>query len=207
MAARFLFPVLSIRWLEPYPWPHWVRRLSNDTRPSPASHPIRDRWTLRLSGALDALDIGTAIAEIVDYASGGDARALPDASAVLHAWITGEDRIVAGGLEADLPIGLLEPGCCCGLETWREWRRFVDGGEAPWWGHDGLSEVGRKNARILFRRGPDEIEWDEDAVRGELVAVERDLTGFVDRSAEWAAAIAPDLSDELRSSLRSLFTL
>jgi hypothetical protein len=42
-----------------------------------------------------------------------------------------------GGLRVCAPdCAPIVPGCCCGLENWREWLRFLEKGEAPFLGHD-----------------------------------------------------------------------
>ncbi|WP_156313234.1 hypothetical protein [Micromonospora sp. HK10] len=39
------------------------------------------------------------------------------------------------------------PGCCAGLEDWREWTSVLDGGQ-PWLGHDPGPEVEVRGALI-----------------------------------------------------------
>ena len=67
----------------------------------------------------------------------------PDAAGVesMAVWvdaIVAEDSLILPG-----GIGVFEsegrsilPGCCTGLEGWREWFAFAGGGESPWLGHD-----------------------------------------------------------------------
>ncbi|MEV0111034.1 hypothetical protein AB0H42_32575 [Nocardia sp. NPDC050799] len=53
-----------------------------------------------------------------------------------------EILIVAGGLRLlDMVTGMaVVPGCCAGLEGWRDWGQVLTGG-SPWLGHDPWPEV------------------------------------------------------------------
>lgn len=206
MTERFLFPVISVGALEPYPRPHWIHRRSDDPRPGTSTHPLREPELLRLSGAMNPLDVGAAIAEICHCAF-HDRPIGADASDVLRTWIDSDSRIVAGGIEAVLPRARIEPGCCCGLETWREWTRFADGGDPPWWGHDMDGEANRVDGRIVLSQRGESVAYDVVDVQSELRAVARDLDAFVERAADWSRAVAPDIESELRASLRSFLSL
>ncbi|MFD4669449.1 hypothetical protein ACFWNN_06900 [Lentzea sp. NPDC058450] len=75
-----------------------------------------------------------------------------------------ECLIMAGGLRVrDTATGVqVEPGCCAGLEDWRQWR-WVGDGERPWLGHS--PEPG-----LEFREG---VAWlSQDAERADAPACE-----------------------------------
>jgi hypothetical protein len=56
---------------------------------------------------------------------------------VVHKSVENEDfLIIAGGLQICSQDGkVINPGCCCGLEGWREWADFLKTKRSPWMGH------------------------------------------------------------------------
>ncbi|MFJ2264527.1 hypothetical protein ACIOKD_40755 [Streptomyces sp. NPDC087844] len=122
---------------------------------------------LPLSGELSPAEVGTVVMCIADYNdvdSDGDHAPQP-ASALgsfLHGLLRLADDIVApGGLRViDTSTSVtFRPGCCDGLESWRDWHRFVDDGNLPGFGHDPVSPVAvrfprcARDADQLVRRG------------------------------------------------------
>jgi hypothetical protein len=51
--------------------------------------------------------------------------------------------IASGGMSFSRDAVRIEPACCCGLESWTEWREFLQSGASPWMGHspDGWAEL------------------------------------------------------------------
>lgn len=47
-----------------------------------------------------------------------------------------QESIVTGGLLFRVDDKVIEPGCCCGLEQWREVVNHLRQGRRPWLGHD-----------------------------------------------------------------------
>lgn len=91
---------------------------------------------LRLSGHLAPAEVGTAMAVIATYglhASGSIA-----ASDLIQRIVASECLVAPGGLRVqDSRTGVTaNPGCCCGLETWRDWENVPDDCDALWLGHD-----------------------------------------------------------------------
>ncbi len=43
---------------------------------------------------------------------------------------------------------IIIPGCCCGLESWRDWERFLTTGNSPWCGHDPETEVTQQEINV-----------------------------------------------------------
>lgn len=130
---------------------------------------------LVLSGALTAAEVATALTGI-SRASGG----LADA----------ECLIAPGGLRlSDTATGVVvPPGCCVGLEDWREWTA-LGRGEAPGWlGHDPGTEVtflpgDRIRVRVTDGRS-EPLELRREDVEPLLAGVRAGLLGFLDRVAE-----------------------
>ena len=107
--------------------------------------------------------------------------------------------IIAGGLQMDDPDAgvVVVPGCCAGLEDWRDWALVLTGG-SPWLGHDPGPKVDvlGENLRVWQDGGPDRdrSRWSGHHVdfrrhvlcREMLMGVQRDLVGFLDAVAGWA---------------------
>ena len=97
----------------------------------------------------------------------------------------------------------VEPGCCCGLEDWRDWFKVANDGVNIWTGHDPESLVEKIDDRIKIWND-DETKDDKYSIElttgefiGRLEAVERDLKDFLDRLRQWTAARAPGLENEV----------
>lgn len=205
------------------PWPHWRGALPSDERradfvaPSDdPSHPFRsDEYHrhIRLSGDLDDLELGTVLAALCLYndvahePSNDDDDDDPPVStstaAILERLLATESLIVAGGLKlfkADRKI--LAPQCCCGLETWREWLAFADGGAPPWSGHSspdphlerlpsGLLEIGHATIHLV----------DPADLRSALDETSRALVAFTDRLSTWLTEVVPALAPALTAKI------
>src|SRR5262249_5798833 len=75
---------------------------------------------------------------------------------------------------------ILLPGCCCGLEDWREWIAFLDAGAAPpWCGHTPDAFFERlPDGRLCFGREGSpgtRLETSSAELRAALRVVESDL--------------------------------
>lgn len=103
--------------------------------------------------------------------------------------------LVAGGLrldDTDTGASVL-PGCCAGLEDWREWTSVLHG-DAPWLGHDpgpGV-EVCGDLLRVWQHGGPPRrgpyVELTRAALTELLASAQADLVGFLARLDAWARA-------------------
>lgn len=142
-----------------------------------------------LSGRMSREDVGTALASIAEYNNGGKHEV--DGPSTLGV-LLGKKVVASGGLRVrDVSTGVeIEPGCCVGLETWRDWQYLVDG-RTPWLGHDPWPEV-RFEGEIV-RVWPDsrdtggpacEIRLAELPVH--LAVVQQDLQGFLELVRKWA---------------------
>ena len=113
--------------------------------------------------------------------------------------------LLPGGLLARSGVLEIAPSCCCGLESWPEWRRVVDG-ESPWMGHDPGPWV--EKVDDIFHLWPDgdaqgrqrigeAIAFDATTLAAQLDRVTVSLQGFRRRLSEVIAAHLPDKADAL----------
>ncbi|MEH1122879.1 hypothetical protein [Micromonospora sp. CPCC 206061] len=191
------------------PWP----MADNRSMPSlPGRSSVVPDRLLPLSGALDRDELGLAVAVMVEYA-GGDALKAADAPSVLAAFVESipeaEALAVPGGLAlVDAGAGIrIEPGCCFGLESWREWAR-VPAGESPWLGHSPDPWIEhRPDGTLRVWAGSDtvksaHIDTTTAALAGMLGDAERALDEFVDQVEHWARTVAPDDTGTFAGLLR-----
>ena len=128
-----------------------------------------------------------ALASPIDVApSGGRAE-------FVDALLAEEVLVIGGGLRArDTSTGTeVVPGCCSGLDDWREWTGVLVG-RSPWWGHDPSPEVEVVGDDVRCRQegGPSRARWDVSFPRRELpsllMGVQQDLVGFLGALGAWA---------------------
>ncbi|WP_246635843.1 hypothetical protein [Actinoplanes hulinensis] len=103
-----------------------------------------------------------------------------------------ETIIVPGGLVVDDSI---HPGCCCGLEDWREWLDLLDGGH-PWLGHSPDPVVEHRGGTLRVWQDGKTRDRYADIPRtdlfGMLRQVHRDLNAFLAVLGRWVAAHGAD---------------
>ena len=166
---------------------------------------------LALSGDLSARETGTAVATLADYAArpNGDEPLAGNPRDCLLGLAEAELAVSAGGLRIREPAtgAEIRPGCCCGLEDWREWWVLMDGGE-PWLGHEAARvEFSGSCVRLwpahgyaaASRKVPVEIRSAD--LPAMLRAAQEQLAGFLARVEQWAHSYAPELASVLRAKL------
>lgn len=159
---------------------------------------------LALSGNLTAAEVGSAVMGIAncnDIDPGHDDRPPRPADPLgsfLHGLLTVEVPFAAGGLRVtDSVTGVtFLPGCCNGLEEWRDWCDVLDGSGQASFGHDPDSYAQRHADTVLLT-----VDIDQDAsptikltvteLRHLLAEAERDLTNFLVLAADWLARYLP----------------
>lgn len=101
-----------------------------------------------LTGSLSETEIARFLHSIATYA-GHDSH--PEDEAALLSWLAESgERVLPGGLLA-LRNGVeIEPGCCCGLEDWRQWFWVAEGNDRVTFGHDPLVWFERSGASITI---------------------------------------------------------
>lgn len=94
----------------------------------------------------------------------------------------------------------ISPGCCCGLDEWREWIDFLETGRTPWIGHDpspwleingGIVRIWSDGARGLTQKTVQKFCLDVPRSEFEqaLTNVEQDLRAFLRCIERWAKGI------------------
>ncbi|MFJ8883365.1 hypothetical protein ACIRJR_08115 [Streptomyces sp. NPDC102402] len=173
-----------------------------------------------LSGALSPPEVGTAMMGIAAY---NDVEPGPDdpprpadpLGSFLHGLLTLDPLVVSGGLRVtDTSTGVtFLPGCCDGLEDWRDWQRFVDGGRPLWFGHDPVSPVAERfgdTVRLTVDAHLSDsplIELPVTELRALLVSAERDLADFLASATDWASVHLPDHARHIVPALARVLDL
>ena len=164
---------------------------------------------VRLCGSTSSDEIVLLIATMASY--GND----PAASSVEEIM---EDfpSILPGGLSVFHDDRLIQPGCCCGLEDWVEWERFLVDGTHPWTGHS--------PAPLLELAGDEVHIWPDGAMDPKLrlgtpivftrsgfaqavSGAAMDLEAFLGPLGSWLNLNAPRQAASFLSSFRSAFVL
>jgi hypothetical protein len=164
--------------------------------------PFKSSTFLRMSGELSDDQVGLVMAHLADYNHIKKWRA-PDRQ--LCAILKHEQLILPGGIEASCSGARISPGCCCGLEGWREWHTFLNTGDSPWLGHDPDPWIERVEEEVVIwsagamSEAPDRfsIGFDLTHFQAELRRVETDLKAFLVRVAEWSGSMGFDKTDAL----------
>ncbi|WP_312882614.1 hypothetical protein [Micromonospora polyrhachis] len=162
-------------------------------RPWPVESAAPFSW-LALDASCSEEQVGlfvAALADRIDVPEPGG----PDE--VVDALLAEEMLVVAGGLQlCDIDTGTaVVPGCCAGLEDWRDWTEAL-AGDSPWLGHDPGPEVevlgdhlrvwqdGGSN-RHHGRWAGVHIDLPRVALPALLGSAHRDLVGFIAVLAGW----------------------
>ncbi|MCQ8771061.1 hypothetical protein [Streptomyces telluris] len=173
-----------------------------------------DYGFLPLTGALVPAEVGAAVMRIAacnDVDPEGDGRPPrpgDPVGAFLHGLFTMDVLFAAGGLRVtDTATGVtVLPGCCSGLEDWRDGFGFVDGSAPFDLGHDPGPLVERCGDLIRLTA---DTEADDSPVielpvaewRRLLADVERDLADFLRLAAGWAGRHLPDHAAAVAAAL------
>ncbi|MEV4319072.1 hypothetical protein [Actinocrispum sp. NPDC049592] len=151
---------------------------------------------MALNGGLTPAEVGTAVMRIAsanDIDSGHDERPPRPADplgAFLHGLLTVNSLIAPGGLRVVDGVAVV-PGCCSGLEDWREWYGVLDGDGCASFGHDPLPTAERRDEIVRLtvdaeHEGGPVIDLSVAELRGLLVRAERDLLDFLALATDWA---------------------
>ncbi|MFD1936240.1 MULTISPECIES: hypothetical protein [Nonomuraea] len=176
----------------------------------PIAQPSNDRL-LALSGLLSPAEVGTAMAVIFSYNGIPVTHAanLTDAHLEQHL-AKAEGLIAPGGLRfRDTTTGVsIAPGCCFGLENWRDWWD-VTRGQEPWLGHGPTPHITHLGHVIQLRQhdGDSSIEISRGELASLLTTARQHLAGFLNLARQWATATTPALADRLISALDQYFLI
>ncbi|WUI52392.1 hypothetical protein OHS59_43555 [Streptomyces sp. NBC_00414] len=160
---------------------------------------------LVLDGTLTPAEVGTAvmrIAECNDFEPEEEHGPCPadPLGAFLHGLLTMPDLIAAAGFRVTddaTDTVFVEPGCCNGLESWRDWLEVLDGTGYAGFGHDPSSTAERVGDTIRLtldayaEDGSPVIELPVDEVRTLVTGAQADLRDFLDLAGTWAEQHLP----------------
>ncbi|MEV7026846.1 hypothetical protein [Kitasatospora sp. NPDC093558] len=168
-----------------------------------------------VNGDTAPADIGTAIASIADGTTPRDDDAPePDASAdpvgaFLFGLLTGPYPYAPGGFRVtDTATGaVFDPGCCNGLDEWREWLEVLDGEGTGGFGHgptplaQRLGDVVRLTVDLGLKADSPVIEVRVDELRTLVARAEQDLRDFVALAGRWAEQQLPEHAAGIAAAL------
>jgi len=167
--------------------------------------PVPPEGRLRLWAGTPDDAIGLVVFHLAHYNSlpSEERAGEGEPAEVLRALAGAEALIVPGGLLLTTDAGrVVAPGCCCGLEGWREWASLLVDGKSPWLGHDPSPWAERVEGGVrvwpdgglgtVDRATLEPIDLPEGEFAAALGRAHADLRAFLARLGEWAAAIAPD---------------
>ncbi|WP_420037746.1 hypothetical protein ACN2WE_40785 [Streptomyces sp. cg28] len=167
---------------------------------SPADH------LMALSGELSMREIGTVMAVLTSYNQSDDAAPVrdPETSMGQVSQLLATDQVIApGGIRIrETSTGeTAPPGCCLGLENWRDWQELMNG-EQPFLGHDPAPRTEHTGTTVRLwpdTKHPDGLPIELPLTRlPELLgSVQVQLVGFLSSVEEWATRYAPPLADAL----------
>jgi hypothetical protein len=151
--------------------------------------------------------VGAAVWALIERSVTADG--LPgSAREAIETFLTSSDEdFTPGGLRVADGAVVIDPGCCLGLDEWRNWLQ-VPGGHPIDLGHDPdvLLEHRGPVLRVWKdkeRPGPQDqyLDLPRDALLPLLRAVHQDLVGFLGALHAWTRHIAADLADPLTDAV------
>ncbi|MEU0274998.1 hypothetical protein [Streptomyces sp. NPDC006307] len=160
---------------------------------------------LVLNGKLTPAEVGTAVMRIAncnDFEPEEEhgSRPTDPLGTFLHGLLTMPDLFATGGFRVSddtTDTVFVEPGCCNGLETWRDWLEVLDGTGCSYFGHDPSSvaeRVGDIVRLTLDAHGTDGspvIELSVDQIRKLVTGAQQDLQDFLRLAGTWAEQHLP----------------
>lgn len=159
---------------------------------------------LVLSGRMSPAEVGTAVAAIFEYA-GIPAVPVGDLHHLLDRHLSEAEGLVApGGLRLRDTITGAEvvPGCCFGLESWRDWREVLHG-ESIWLGHSPQTRLEHRDGVIRLWQGhhdepaPPTLEVKITELPALLLSVQRQFQRFLGLVRRWADETSPAAATRL----------
>lgn len=155
---------------------------------------------LMLGGRLSRAEIGLAMLRLADANNPEpDTERPAEPGRLLDGLLNAEIVFLPGGLRVtDDTTGItFQPGCCHGLEDWRDWHAVLDGDCRVDCGHSPSPLVQRCGDRIRLtvdteRLDSPVLEPTVREVRRLLLGVERDLNDFLAVTLDWESEQLPE---------------
>ena len=138
------------------------------------------------------LEVGSVMAQLINY---NNEEFDSTVVGLLAATVAEECLSLPGGIQASDGGREINPGCCCGLEEWREWLECPTSGRSSTMGHDPFPWI--EWAEDIGNGSPDSnaftIAFERERFVAQLERVERELRAFLLRVEAWAEAVGfPD---------------
>lgn len=175
----------------------------------PTAVPNADRL-LVLSGQMSPLEVGTAMAVLTGYNHDDTDDPAPETSPGIRRIqnLLNVDLVIAPGgvLLQDTATGVvIAPGCCFGLENWRDWLGLIHGDEV-WLGHGTTAHLEHRGKLVKVWPNMDPpartpIELPLADLPDLLHSVHAKLNGFLTLAEQWASRYAPALAPALIAKL------
>ncbi|NEP02468.1 MAG: hypothetical protein F6K58_28240 [Symploca sp. SIO2E9] len=164
---------------------------------------------IRLSEHTTELEIGSVLAQLVNY---NHLENHGEAKEVLGRILSAHSLILPGGIQVRAASGkVINPGCCCGLEGWRDWLRFLKTGQSPWLGHGPNAWVERAGNLVRVwsdnRAKAFHIDFERSHFEAQLSKVQQDLSAFLPQVETWAAKVGFREPSKLSSKFDECFAV
>jgi hypothetical protein len=174
---------------------------------------------LPLTGRLTPDEVGLAVM-LIAYCNEYDVddeeappRPVDPIGLFLYGLVTREYVFVPGGLRVvDTSTGLtLTPGCCTGVEDWRNWFLVFDG-DSFVGGHDPADAAERHGDVVRLTLDADKadslfFDVPVDQLRELLTQAERDLVDFHALATDWLRRQLPEQADAVSAALHRALDL
>src|ERR1044072_3776294 len=140
---------------------------ADSERPWPVITETESKF-IRLHQGISDEEIGAVMLTACAY---NRTEVTPSPSEALNNLVASEDIVLPGGLRfsEDGAVKVI-PGCCCGLEGWREWLGVPQGNAAVWGGHDPCVWVEYVNDKVR-------VWQDEEEERANYIEREKERMG------------------------------
>ncbi len=168
---------------------------------------------IRLHPEITIPEIGLVVAKLAQY---NDIELSNSKPAIIEQILEAKSLVLPGGIEViDEREKSISPGCCCGLERWREWFNFLSTGNSPWLGHDPSPWLEMQGDMVsIWSDGLLEsvrnafcFEVSRSQLKEALKLVENDLQGFLFSLESWAQEIGVTNSKELFRKFDDCFSI
>ncbi len=153
---------------------------------------------VRLSAETPPEHVALVVHVLAVYNSVNEPNAAPLS---LPALAVETEAVLPGGLAAVTDAESIIPGCCSGLEEWREWHSLLDGSGSPFLGHDPAPYVeATPTGFIVWADGglgevraeqTAQIHFSPQRLAAALAEVHADLRGFLRVLRAWCDRAVP----------------
>jgi hypothetical protein len=193
-----------------------VMRTIVETRPEWPVLGEEPPYLVRLTAEATDEEVGSLVWQLAQYNGIPVEDRMP--ADLIQAIATAPSIVLPGGVAVRDDTGReIVPGCCAGLEEWREWLAFELTGQTPWMGHepDPWLEHAGDYIRVWShgelsegaKSSPYAVEVSLEEFRRALAGLQHDLGGFLRALRAWAERHAPEQADSLVARFDEAFEI